>query len=60
MIIVDILEEHLEETDFLWNQRSNALNDPNFTLGRLGELEERLFQLQGARVVPFLHHSAGH
>ena len=43
MIIVDILEEHLEETDFLWNQRSNALNDPNFTLGRLGELEERLF-----------------
>ncbi len=42
MIITDILEEHLEEADFLWQQRENALEDRAYTLAGLAELEERL------------------
>ena len=42
MILIDIVEEHLEEADFLWQQRENALKDRAYTLNDLAELEERL------------------
>lgn len=42
MILLDILEEHLEEADFLFQQRKNALGDRVYTLDDLAELEERL------------------
>lgn len=41
-ILRDIVEEHLEEADFLWHQRRNALGDRVYDLGRLADLEERL------------------
>ena len=41
-ILLDIVEEHLEEADFLWSQRQSALADRGSTLHRLAELEERL------------------
>ena len=42
MILIDILEEHIEEADFLWQQRKNALSDRAYNLDDLAELEERL------------------
>jgi uncharacterized protein (TIGR02270 family) len=42
MILIDILEEHLEEADFLFQQRENALSDRVYDLDGLAELEERL------------------
>jgi len=42
MILIDILEEHMEEADFLWQQRQNALYDRVYNLDDLAELEERL------------------
>ena len=42
MTLLDILEEHLEEADFLWQQRENALADRVYTLNDLAELKERL------------------
>jgi uncharacterized protein (TIGR02270 family) len=42
MILIDILQEHLEEADFLFHQRENALSDRAYDLGDLAELEERL------------------
>lgn len=42
MILLDILEEHFEEVDFLCLQRGKALSERGFDLGRLTELEERL------------------
>lgn len=42
MILLDIIEEHLEEADFLWQQRTNALTDRAYNFGGLAELEERL------------------
>jgi uncharacterized protein (TIGR02270 family) len=41
-ILLDIVEEHLEEADFLWSHRQSALADRDSTLHRLAELEERL------------------
>lgn len=38
----DILEEHLEEADFLYGQRQAALLDDVYDLAGLAELEERL------------------
>ena len=38
----DILEEHLEEADFLYTQRRNALADDDYDLAELAGLEERL------------------
>lgn len=38
----DILEEHLEEADFLYTQRRNALMDDDYDLGELAALEERM------------------
>jgi uncharacterized protein (TIGR02270 family) len=49
--IVDILEEHLEELGFLWGQHRAALNDGDYTLAAVGELEERIrARLHGIRV----------
>jgi uncharacterized protein (TIGR02270 family) len=42
MILIDILEEHLEEADFLFQQRENALKERVYNLDGLAELEERL------------------
>lgn len=42
MILFTILEEHLEETDFLWQQRRSALADHSYTFLSLLGLEERL------------------
>jgi uncharacterized protein (TIGR02270 family) len=42
MIIVDILEEHFEEAEFLWQQRENLLWSRVSTLDALADLEERL------------------
>lgn len=42
MILLDIVEEHLEEADFLWSHRQSALADRGSTLRRQAELEERL------------------
>lgn len=42
MVLTDILEEHLEEADFLWHQRERALMDRVYDLDDLAELEERL------------------
>ncbi len=41
-ILTDILEEHLEEADFLWSHRQSALADRDSTFHRLAEVEERL------------------
>lgn len=41
MILVDILEEHLEEAAFLWQQRGVALESRDYDLADLAELEER-------------------
>jgi uncharacterized protein (TIGR02270 family) len=38
----DILEEQLEEADFLWCQWEAALRAPDYTLAEVRELEERL------------------
>jgi uncharacterized protein (TIGR02270 family) len=42
MILLNILEEHFEEADFLFCQRENALRDRAYNLDDLAELEERL------------------
>lgn len=42
MILIDILEEHIEEADFLWQQRMNAISDRVYNLDDLAEIEERL------------------
>ncbi|MDC4206302.1 MAG: TIGR02270 family protein [Candidatus Manganitrophus sp.] len=42
MILLDILEEHLEEADFLFQQWTNALTDRAYDLDGFAELEERL------------------
>ena len=41
-ILIDIIEEHLEEADFLCQQRGNALGERVYNLDGLAELEERL------------------
>lgn len=41
-MIADILEEHLEELQFLWLQRRAAVQSPRYTLRTLGELERRI------------------
>jgi len=41
-VIPDILEEHFEELEFLWGQRQEALQSPEYTLLELLELEERI------------------
>ena len=38
MILLDVIEEHLEEADFLCQQRGNALGERVYNLDRLTEL----------------------
>jgi uncharacterized protein (TIGR02270 family) len=40
--MVDILVEHVEELEFLWGQRLNALDDPAYLHTQFLDLEERL------------------
>lgn len=42
MIRLDIIEEHIEEADFLWQQRNIALASRDYNFDELGGLEERL------------------
>jgi len=51
MILVDILEEHLEEAAFLWQQRGAALESRDYDFADLAELDERfLAHLDGLAV----------
>jgi len=50
--IPDILEEHVEELAFLWEQRQAAVRDPRYTIRELIQLEERITaHLQGTLAV---------
>src|SRR2546422_7239882 len=40
--IPDILEEHVEELAFLWEQRQAAVRDPRFAIREFAYLEERI------------------
>jgi uncharacterized protein (TIGR02270 family) len=39
--MLDVLEEHFEELDFLWEQRERVLFAPDWMIDQLGELEAR-------------------
>lgn len=41
-IIADLLEEHLEELDFLWNQRQGVLASPALTKREISDLDQRI------------------
>lgn len=41
-MLLDIFEEHLEEADFLFQQRVSALSDRSYNLNDLAQIEERL------------------
>lgn len=60
IVMIDILEEHFEELEFLWQQRQEALRSPEYTLPELAELEERIeahvdgLVLAGEAAIPVL------
>jgi uncharacterized protein (TIGR02270 family) len=48
--IVDLFEQHLDELGFLQGQWRSALQDPDYTLKSVGDLEERIrAHLQGVQ-----------
>src|SRR5262249_43206829 len=50
-VLLDVLREHLEELDFLWEQRERVVFAPDWTIRRLGELEDRAeAHLDGLRI----------
>lgn len=51
MILLDVIEEHLEEADFLCQQRGNALGERVYNPDRLTELEERLLAHLGGLIL---------
>jgi uncharacterized protein (TIGR02270 family) len=59
--IPDILEEHVDEIAFLWDQRRTALCSPDYTMRELGMLEERIeahvsgVLAVGENALPFLN-----
>jgi uncharacterized protein (TIGR02270 family) len=40
--IPDLLEQHVEEIEFLWAQREVALGSPRYTMRELAQLDERI------------------
>jgi uncharacterized protein (TIGR02270 family) len=50
-VMIDVLEEHLEELDFLWEQRERFVFAPGWTVQDLANLEERAeAHLDGLRI----------
>src|SRR5213593_2146742 len=51
LVLLDVLEEHLEELDLLWERRQRALDSPDYTIASFATLEERMAaHLEGLRV----------
>jgi HEAT repeat protein len=40
--LIDILEEHFEETAILWERRRSAVSDPLYSVIAIGRLDERM------------------
>jgi uncharacterized protein (TIGR02270 family) len=66
MVLVNILEEHFEEADFLWHQRRKAVEGRHSDLTELVKIEERLLAhldgltLGGSEVWSLIHPESVH